>query len=360
LGVIITGFGVVMTTNSDLQTSGTVSRWLRGCELKPADSIRKYCGASPPEDIARALVKKFCAGVWLEDADDFFSLRRRPVLYLANHQVAIESLLFVLTVSPLIGDVAINSVAKAEHAHSWLGQLLTRIYGYPGNRDAECVLYVPLNDGRAMLDLIGGITAAIEAKRCGLLVHVAGSRVLTCRDPVRFMSSAFLDLAIARHYPVVPLKFRGGLPVEPLESFIEFPVGYGTQEYLIGHSITPEELEEVRSADRRAFVLDRINGLGGPPDEEQPNSPDPSFKAEVRALIERFGIREPTFAVILAALQRLPNPHDEFAALLHGVASGRLVCPSTPEGQWLAGVARWLTESRLPVTIHGSLAASRG
>jgi hypothetical protein len=353
-----TGLGVIVT-NLELRASGAASRWLRGGELKPADSIRHYCGASPPEDIARALVEKFCAGVWLEDADDFLSLHRRPVLYLANHQVAIESLLFVLTVSPLIGDVAINSVAKAEHANSWLGQLLTRIYTYPGNRDAECVLYVPLNDGRAMLDLIGGITATIERKRCGLLVHVAGSRVLTCRDPVRFMSNAFLDLAVARRYPIVPLKFRGGLPVEPLEGFIEFPVAYGTQEYLIGRSIAPEQLEAVRVADRRSLVLDRINALGGSTDQEWPNSADPSFKAEVRALIERFGILEPTCAVILAALRRLPDPHHEIAALLRGVEAGRLVCPPTPEGRWLAGLARWLTEGRLSVSLDKSFTVSR-
>jgi hypothetical protein len=351
----IIGLGVVVTTH--MWASGASSRWLRSGELKPADSIRQYCGASPAEDFARALVEKFCAGVWLEDPDDFYSLRRRPVLYLANHQVAIESLLFVLTVSPLIGDVAINSVAKAEHMHSWLGQLLSRIYTYPGNRDAECVLYVPLNDGRAMLDLISGITTTIEAKRCGLLVHVAGSRILTCRDPVRYMSSAFLDVAIARHYPIVPLKFRGGLPEEPLEGFIDFPIGYGTQEYLIGRSISPEELEAVRAPDRRDFILDRINGLGGSPNEERPNPPDPSFKAEVRALIERFGILEPTYAVMLTALRRLTNPHAEIAALLQGVTAGRLICPSTPQGRWLAGVARWLTESRLPVVLHGSFAS---
>jgi hypothetical protein len=335
----------------ELQLTACQGEWLRDNSLKAGESIRLYCGGSPAEDFARALVRKFCAGVWLEDAEDFFSLRERPALFLANHQVAVESLLFVLAVSPLLGGVAINSIAKAEHAGSWLGQILTRIYTYPGNRDADCVLFVPLNDRRAMLDLLGTVTSRIEAKGCGLLVHVAGSRMLTCRDPVRTMSSAFLDLALARRYPIVPLKFRGGLPVESLEAFLDFPCGYGSQDYLIGRSIAPDELAALSPVDRRDFLLDRINGLGGPLAFEQPNSPDSSFKAEVRALIERYHMLEPTFAVILAALRRLDDPSREIAALLEGLDRGRLECAPTATGQWLAGVARWLTEGHLPVTV---------
>jgi hypothetical protein len=335
----------------ELQPTTSQGMWLRDSGLKAGESIRLYCGRSPAEDFARALVTKFCAGVWLEDAEDFFSLHGRPAIFLASHQVAVESLLFVLAVSPLLGGVAINSIAKAEHASGWLGQLLTRIYTCPGNRDADCVLFVPLNDGRAMVDLLRTVASRIEGKGCGLLVHVAGSRMLTCRDPVRNMSSAFLDLAFARRYPIVPLKFRGGLPVESLEGFIDFPVGYGSQDYLIGRSIAPDELASLRPVDRRDFVLDRINGLGGPLECEQPNSPDPAFKAEVRALIERYHMLEPTFAVILAALRRLEDPSQEIAALLEGVDSGRLECAPTATGQWLAGVARWLTEGHLPVTV---------
>jgi hypothetical protein len=335
----------------ELELTACQGTWLRDSGLKAAESIRLYSGRSPSEDFGRALVTKFCAGVWLEDAEDFQSLRGRPVLFLANHQVSVESFLFVLAVSPLLAAVSIDSIAKVEHASGWLGQLLTRIYTYPGNRDVDNLLFVPLSDGRAMVDLLRTVASRIEGKGCALLVHVAGSRMLTCRDPVRNISRAFLDLALARRYPIVPLKFRGGLPVESLEGFIDFPVGYGSQDYLIGRSIAPDELAAVRQGDRRDFVLDRINGLGGPLACEQPNSPDPAFKAEVRALIERYHMLEPTFAVILAALRRLEEPSQEIAALLEGVDRGRLECAPTAAGQWLAGVARWITEGHLRVTV---------
>ncbi len=323
-------------------------------ELRPDEAIRYNVGRTekwPGEDIGRALVDKFCKSVWLEDEADFAALAGRPFLFLANHQVTVESLLFVLAVSPLLGKVVIQSIAKIEHKTSWLGQLLGQLYTYPGNVDADCLLFVPQGDGRALLELMVRATRIIETKRCGLLVHAAGSRMLSCRDPMRIMSTAFIDLAISRGYPVVPLKFRGGLPVESLENFLDFPVGYGGQDYMIGRSIAPDVLAAIPAADRRQWMLDRINNLGGSVATEQEHAPDPAFKADMRRYLTRYGILEPASATILAALQRKPDLSPEMAAMLRGIDSGRLVCPATPEGQWLANLARWLTEDRMPVTV---------
>jgi hypothetical protein len=329
-------------------------RRLPPAELRPDYAVRRYVGRTetwPGEDIARALIDKFCKSVWLEDEADFAALAGRPFLFLANHQVTVESILFVLAVSPLLGEVPIQSIAKIEHRASWLGQLLGHLYAYPGNIDPECVLFVPQGDGRALLELMVRATRVIEAKRCGLLVHAAGSRMLSCRDPMRIMSTAFIDLAISRGYPVVPLKFHGGLPVESLENFIDFPVGYGGQDYMIGRSIAPDALAAIPAADRRQWMLDRINNLGGPIAAEHEYPPDRAFKADMRGYLTRYGILEPASATILAALKRRHGLSPEMAAMLQGVDDGRLTCPATPEGQWLANLARWLTEDHMPVTV---------
>ena len=59
----------------------------------------------------------------LADPDDFASLQGRGVIFLANHQVAVESLLFSALLSSLTG-VSIQTIAKASHRDTWVGRLV--------------------------------------------------------------------------------------------------------------------------------------------------------------------------------------------------------------------------------------------
>src|SRR5690606_5611584 len=98
------------------------------------------------------------------------------------------------------------------------------------------------------------------------------------RDPVRTMSSVFVDLALRLKAPIFPVKFAGGLPAAPLEGFLDFPVGYGKQDYVIGRPITSETLTALPLPKRRELVLERINSLPPSPAAENPNAPDTSFQ----------------------------------------------------------------------------------
>jgi hypothetical protein len=326
---------------------------LRRDELDPRPAWRPILGAPGPwlgEDMIYGLHAQFASGLWLEDPDIFSLLAGRPALFLANHQVAVESLLFATAITPLLG-VPMNAIAKQEHRESWIGQLFGHFYAYPGIRNPDTIQFVRLGDPQALLDLIGQLTGVMNARRCGMLVHVAASRVLSCRDAVRSISGVFLDLALRERYPIVPVKFRGGLPVEALEGFLDFPVGYGAQTFLVGRPIMPETLDPMALLDRRTLILDRINGLGGPPDTEEPAAPDPAFKADLRGFMDRYSVLEPAAAAIWAGLRRLPQPSAETEILLRGIEEGRLTYAPTPVGRWIARVARWLTEGHLPTMV---------
>jgi len=309
-------------------------------------------GPWPAQDLGTALLNRFCRGVWIEDPDSW-STPRGPMLFLANHQVAVESVLLVMAVSPMLGAMPLHAISKPEHANSWVGQFIDTMFSWPGARGPELLFYYRAGDAPAMQGLIKQIKTALTEQPRGLLVHVAGSRVLSCRDRVRTISGVFTDLALVLGCPIVPVKFRGGLPVEPLEGFIDFPVGYGAMDCLLGRPIEAAELAALPPRQRRALVLDRINGLGGPLEAEIPCRPDPAFKAAMRGFMDRFGVLEPAMATIWAALARLPQPSPEIALALRGIEEGRLEVADTPEGLWIAALVRWLTEGRMPVRVAG-------
>ena len=65
------------------------------------------------------------------------------------------------------------------------------------------------------------------------------------------MSGAFIDMAVAVGAPIVPVRFVGGLPVARLANKIEFPVGMGKQDFVIGTPIVPEEVSALPYRDRK-------------------------------------------------------------------------------------------------------------
>lgn len=327
--------------------------WIPVDTLDPWPAWRTFVGqtgAWPGEDLIRALLMKFCRGIWLEDEANFRSLAGTPVLFLANHQVAVESILFATALSPLMG-APVHAIAKQEHTGTWVGQLFGQLYAHPGVQPLETTFFTPLGDPTALLELIGRLQTTLETRRCGLLVHAAASRVLTCRSVVRTLSSVFIDLAIRGRFPIVPVKFRGGLPAKPLEGFLDFPVGYGSQDFCLGRAIMPDDLARTPFRERRELVLDRINTLGGKLTDETPAPADPAFADEVAAFMERFGVLEPAFAVLWASLKRLPARTPPITALLAGIEAGRLDIGDSAQDRWIADVARWLTENKMPVAV---------
>src|SRR5271156_4168895 len=129
------------------------------------------------EDVGTALLNQFCRGVWIEDPDAWASLQG-PVLFLANHQVAVESVMFVMAVSPFLS-APLHAISKPEHADSWIGELVGKMFSWPGVQAPEILFFYRRGDATGMRELMKRLRNAITMRHCGLLVHVAASRVLS-------------------------------------------------------------------------------------------------------------------------------------------------------------------------------------
>jgi len=297
-------------------------------------------GRWPVEDLYYGLIERFVGTVHLADPAAFEAVRGRSILYLANHQVALESLLFSIIAAGLSGAPTVT-LAKAEHRSSWLGLLIQHCFAYPAITDPRVITYFDRSDPTSLAGIIQDLARDMAGSGKSVMVHVEGTRSLSCRVPVQKMTSAFIDMSLATGAPIVPVRFVGALPTEELPARIELPIGMGRQDIYFGRPIHPEIFEALPYKERKPIVLDALNALGPPNAVEEPLPPDPDFAAAVAARAERTEASE-EHAALMEILLRLEDPVDAIAALLHGDEQGRLELPSTPEGGWLATLGRRL------------------
>jgi hypothetical protein len=255
--------------------------------------------------------------------------------------VAVESLRFSVIASALSG-VSTVTLAKAEHRGSWVGELIQQSFSYPGVSDPGLITFFDREDRESLMRIIGELGAEMVEKGKSAMVHVEGTRSLSCRQPVVKMSSAFLDMALAVNAPIVPVRFVGGLPAEELAQRIELPLGHGRQDIWIGRPVLPEELRSLPLKERKQVVIDAINGLGPGPAREEPSAPDPAFGERVTAWQARTGTTAEK-AAMLATLEALPVVRSEATRrLVEATRDGRAIEGDDPRERWLAGFARWL------------------
>jgi 1-acyl-sn-glycerol-3-phosphate acyltransferase len=240
-----------------------------------------------------------------------------------------------------LSETPVVTLAKSEHQSSWLGWLIAHSFSYPGVTDPGLITFFEREDRESLFKIVGQLTADMKSQGKSAMVHVEGTRSLACRRPVVKMSSAFIDMALAVGAPIVPVRFVGGLPVEALTKRIEFPVGFGRQDYWIGRPILPEELAALPYKERKAVVISAINGLGPDLATETPARPDPVFAAAVDAWSARTRATSED-AVFLTTLTTLSDPGSEVQALCYAVREGLLVTGSGPRAQWLARLAERL------------------
>lgn len=228
----------------------------------------------PMADLHMALIERFVRRVELQDPAGFAALRGKPVLYLANHQVAVESIIFNVVVSAL-AEVPIRIIAKTEHRKTWIGQLLTLASQYPNVRQHDPNLYFDRSDPASFFEVLEKFRAALKESPTALMVHADGTRALSCRARTAQVTAVLLDLAIEQNLPVLPVRFVGGLPAEPVPVRLEYPFKSGRQDIRIGAAIPTAKLRDLPLADRSRFVVDAINALA--PDDELPGPAHPRY-----------------------------------------------------------------------------------
>jgi 1-acyl-sn-glycerol-3-phosphate acyltransferase len=291
----------------------------------------------PVEDLYYGLIERFVGRIVFEDPQAFQAIQGRSAMYLGNHQTGVESLLFSIVLSAL-SRVPTVTLAKIEHKATWLGQLIDLCFRYPGVKDPRVIAFFDREDKASLVGIIAELAAEMAGPGRSVMVHVEGTRAMTCRKPVEKMSGAFIDMAMQVNAPVVPIRFVGGLPADPMPRRIEFPLGMGTQDIHIGRPLLPEQLTQMHYGERKKTVISAINGLGPSNVDEAPFTPDPAFAAEVEAWMKRTGAahEHATLGCILAASKA---PGEAIRRLLAATDASSLSESGTPEDLWLAELA---------------------
>ncbi|MCK6516165.1 polyketide synthase dehydratase domain-containing protein, partial [Myxococcota bacterium] len=307
-------------------------------------SARFDLGRWPVEDLYYGLIRRYVRGVIVQDPQAHAQLRGRPLLYLANHQVGVESLLFSVLASAL-NALPTVTLAKAEHRASWLGDLIRECFTWPGVVDPQVITYFDRDDKASLPAIIQELAAEMAAGERSVMVHVEGTRSLECRTPVQKMSGAFIDLALNVGAPIVPVRFVGGLPTEPLDRRVELPLNHGQQTIHLGRPILPEELAASHYGERKRRVLDAINGLGPDNAVETPHAGDLNFAARARAWAAEAQVSEED-AALWQVLEEHPAPCAEVMAFRDAVRRGHRPAVTGEKGAWLRGFARRVLGAR--------------
>ena len=286
------------------------------------------------EDLFRGLIEKFGGGIIQEDPQGLADLSGRGMLYLANHQLDLESILFVVCMTVVTG-LTTQVMVRDEARDSYFAQLFFLLAGRGDLRDPKLFALVQRQDIAGMWRAFQAYLDKVRDEQMAFLVHVEGKHKERAREPVGIVSAALVDSAVERGLPIVPVRFAGSLPLEPSGVRPEFPVGLGPARAIMGSPILAEHLLPYPSKARRELVCRAINALGEPYDrleEEQPSVGEPAWvEAVERRQREAQVTREQ--AVVYCLLKDLPDPSDE-AKLAIALAEGRLKRQDVPP--WLA------------------------
>jgi len=298
-------------------------------------------GPWPVEDLYYGLIQRFVRRVVITDPTAFEAVRGRSLLYLGNHQVGVESLLFSIIASAL-GEVPTVTLAKDEHRTTWLGKLIQHCFTYPGVKDPRVISFFDREDKASLPNILGELAQEMTGPGRSVMVHIEGTRSLDCTTPVQKMSGAFIDMALAVKAPIVPIRFVGALPRTTLSKRLEFPVGMGRQDIWFGRPLLPEELQGMHYGERKELVINAINALGPSNEVEEPLPGDSSFADRVDQWQADRGVSS-EHAVLREVLAEIADPTVEVQELLSAESAESL--NRGEHGAWLSELGRRLIGS---------------
>jgi hypothetical protein len=217
-------------------------------------------------------------------------------------------------------------VARKELNESWVSPYFEYAYQHPHLADPDIHLLIDRSTPEAVFTDLTRALDRVRQEQNSLLIHAEGVHALQARQPVQVVSSTLVDLAVARGVPIVPVRFIGGLPLEPVDGPQAFPIDFGQQDIWLGAPILPEALAPLRSSERREVVLAALNGFANRWLEERPYPGDTAFAAEVAAWQAEHGVGQ-TEAVLFRVLESVEEPSDETRWLL-AVVRGEVPDPA--------------------------------
>jgi 3-oxoacyl-(acyl-carrier-protein) synthase/3-hydroxymyristoyl/3-hydroxydecanoyl-(acyl carrier protein) dehydratase/1-acyl-sn-glycerol-3-phosphate acyltransferase len=343
---------IVEDTRTPRVTLSDVAR--REPEGLDLPALRNYwcglVGLSPGwlgDDLFAALLRRYVRSLVVAAPTAHAALAGRSVLYLANHQTQIESWLATIALS-YHGGAPVVTVANAKHRARWVGWLRDSLFAHPGARDPDNIAYFDKGRPESLPEVLRTLAEDVRRRGSSILVHAEGTRQRSARQPMRQVSSLLIDLALELDLPIVPVRFRGGLPVDNVSDKLEFPFGHAAQEYALGAPILPSALRDVSYGERRTRVLDAIDVLEPDLARAAPNPPDAEFARRVVERQVQTGAGE-VEATLMCVLAEAPAPGADTRALVE--ADRLLTLPDDAHGRWLAPIARRLFGPRGPRVV---------
>ena len=273
-----------------------------------------------------------------------------PALYFANHQTSYESFLFsfihaAVTGVPLFvvthpglfdNDYGEHCALLAEHLHR---------LGHPA---ADLVTVVPVpHELPAARAFLLGLPERLAGR--SLLVHVEGWRELHEGQRIHLMSRDLMDVASRLGRRVVPVRFSGGLPAEPVGYKFHLPYRMGRLTIGMGEPIEPGALAAMPPTARRRRILGAINAMA-PPDRVYAGRPNGAL---LRRCLRRH-VRTGSSALkcfLLEAVETMADPSPETAALTAFIRTGVLPRAGVADPEWFARQAMWITDGRALKTV---------
>ena len=232
-----------------------------------------------------AASRQFVQRIRLLDPQAIAALYGQSLLLVANHQVAVESVLAGTVLPPVIGRPLLT-LAKREHRDTWVGRLAM---GLNDDRYGPAIVYVDRDRKEDMAERVADMAAAAMSGQRSLMVHVEGTRATQGRQPVGKTSSVWADLALSAGMTIVPLRYCGGLPHSGTETRLEFPSGFGGQTLVLGRPIPHEEFATLPLAARRDRIL---QGLAELESFDHEPTGDHTFASRVSAARARWNLDE--------------------------------------------------------------------
>ncbi len=282
------------------------------------------------EDIVLGLLDQYLNRLIVTEAATLDRLRGQPAIYVANHQVQIESLIITHLIPALTG-VPMTTLANAKHQQRWIGELIDTLESYPDFRPFKQIAYFDQDRPDSMFRIVDDLRSGMRSGTHSFLVHSEGTRARSCREQVTRCSSVFIDLALELNVPIVPVSFTGGLPVEPVRGKLDLPVGHGSQDYWIGPPIEPAELGPLTLRNRVGRVVSAINELGPSPATDEPLPGNGELESRVEAWQKRTGSHQ-VFAAIWEQIKQAPGLSEE-TAMLRSLVASRVAKSETQKSQ---------------------------
>lgn len=293
-------------------------------------------------DLAEAVGRQHVRYFRLVAPEAAASVRGRPVIICSNHQTALESLVFTDLFMRWSG-CPLTTVTRVEHQHSWVGQLTDLLWRYPRRTvDVHPQMLFNRDLPESFLELADAFRITQTHSPHALHLHVEGEQARRAAHPVGRMSAAIVDLALSADMPILPVKFSGGLPVEPVADILSLPWMYGRQNYTVGAPLSVEELRALPRPKAAERVVAAINALPPSATSEVALSDAAGVAEQIRKFRGEYGVGD-VQAALLVALAQLETPSSVTRAILEQASlRGAETEVSVTECAWHDEFTQWL------------------